>query len=99
MTLPSLVQQGNQEQMGVPVPEPKREKTKKVYLFEETTAEGKTIKYAGKDSTVYSGTNLSKMKVGETKLPDNDFKSSNYAIMIYDQKKNAFRLVPINRHI
>ena len=98
MTLPSLVQQGNQEQMGVVVPEPKRDKIKKIYTYEETTADGKTIKYQGKDSTVYSGTSKNRPNQ-EPKLPDNDFQSSNYALMIYDQKKNAFRLVPINRHI
>ena len=84
--------------MGVVLPEPKRDKIKKIYTYEETTAEGRTIKYQGKDSTVYSGTSKNKPNK-EPKLPDNDFQSSNYALMIYDQKKNAFRLVPINRHI
>ena len=44
----------------------------KVYTYEETTAEGKTIKYQGKDSTVYSGTSKTKLNK-EPKLPDNDF--------------------------
>lgn len=86
--------------MGVPQPEVKREKKEKIFVYEESAAEGKTNKYIGKDSTIFSGSVKSKQKaVNETKLPDNDLQSANYALMIYDQKKNAFRLVPINRHI
>ena len=47
-----------------------------------------------KDSSVYSGVT----KKGQ-KTPANDFNSAKYALMIFDQKKNGFRLVPINRHL
>jgi hypothetical protein len=73
--------------MGVamPVPEPKKDKIKKIFTYEETTAEGRTIKYQGKDSTIYSGSVKSKSKGSiEHKLPENDFQSANYALMIYD---------------
>ena len=56
----------------------------------------KVTKFHGLDSTMYSG-NAKNTREGKL-LPANDFDSANYALMIFDKKKNAFRLVPIRRH-
>ena len=57
----------------------------------------KQTKYHGSDSLMCS-TDPKDSKEGR-QLPANDFDSANYALMIFDKKKNAFRLVPIRRHI
>lgn len=57
----------------------------------------KVTKFHGSDSRTYSG-NAKVTREGSTLLPTNDFDSANYALMIFDKKKNAFRLVPIRRH-
>ena len=58
-----------------------------------------TVTYHGKNSTMYSGSAKPTGIFEEQSLPNNDFKSANYALMIFDKSKQAFRLVPIQNHI
>lgn len=80
--------------LNLPLTEKKETLVQNRFIFEEKAEDGRLSRYIGKDSTNYSGSLKSKQK-----LPTNDFTSANYALMIFDQKKNAFRLVPINRHL
>ena len=63
------------------------------FIFEEHDQKEGKIKYYGKDSTKYDAKDV------QAKSAPNDMNAANYALMIFDKKRNAFRLVPIQRHI
>jgi hypothetical protein len=72
-------------------------------VFDEKDLSGQTIKYHGKDSTKYQSkrkgpADREQKRVeasAQNQNEDGVSQSANYALMIFDKKKNAFRLVPI----
>lgn len=69
---------------------------KKFVYKDKNEKTDKVTRFHGADNNQYAGTGKS-TREGRL-MPSNDFDSANYALMIFDKKKNAFRLVPIRRH-
>lgn len=54
------------------------------------------VTFIGKDAGKFSG----QLKPEEKNNPlENNFKKADYGILIFDKKRQAFRLEPLNRHI
>lgn len=57
----------------------------------------KEVLFHGEETATYSGQFQSTK--GNHFYKPNNFESANYALMIYDKKQEAFRLVPVQRHL